>query len=131
MLSRRVISPNGLTCTEAGFSLDIRLPWYRALPVSCIRIDALSVNGVPIAAVDTVFALGAARIALDRLVDHPDILWFVTNSALLEISGPGLAPGRAYEVAVGMTLFPPYIPGLGWPAPCTRTLIAREPALAG
>jgi sorbitol/mannitol transport system permease protein len=36
MMKNRVVSDNGLRSTESGFSIDVRLPWYRSLPLSTV-----------------------------------------------------------------------------------------------
>ena len=54
MFVTRVITDGGLKGTRAGFSLDIRVPWYRSLPVSTVSIAELKVDGQAIPA--TTFA---------------------------------------------------------------------------
>jgi hypothetical protein len=125
MLNRRVITPDGLTVEPGGVAIDIRLPWYRALPLSTVRIGPLSIDGVPIPDDRITFALGGHTCTLADLADLTSVFWFVTDSAILHVSAEPIAPGTTHEVDLTVTLHPPYIPGLVWPAPCHRSMVAK------
>ena len=45
MQTARVISDNGLRATPTGYRIDVRLPWYRSLPVSTVEVGEVSIDG--------------------------------------------------------------------------------------
>ena len=76
MLTDRVIEEGTLLVDEDSLSFDIRIPWYRSLPLSCVegievRVDSTSVPAADtwIAFGDTTYGLGDLAAALRRLVD--------------------------------------------------------------
>ena len=125
MFVTRVISDNGLTRTQAGFDLDIRLPWYRALPLSTISIGELKIDGQTVPADSIRFEANGVNYALNEIASRPEEWWFVLDSAYLHVSGTHLAPGSEHEVSVGVGIKPPYIPGFYRLTECTKRLTAR------
>ena len=45
MQTSRVISDNGLKATPTGYRIDVRLPWYRSLPVSTVAVGEVNGDG--------------------------------------------------------------------------------------
>ena len=124
MFVTRVISEEGLNISQQGFDLDIRLPWYRSLPLSTINIGELKVDGKLIAPDAIRFELNGKSYALDELGHHPEEWWFVLDSAHLRVSGTEIHPGVEHEVSVGVGIKPPYIPGFYRLTECTKQLVA-------
>ena len=48
IFEKRLLSPVA-RCTATGVVLDIRLPWYRSLPLSTVEVASLRVDGREIA----------------------------------------------------------------------------------
>ena len=125
MFVTRVITDGGLKATEAGFTLDIRVPWYRSLPLSTISVADLKVDGEPIPAEAIHFQVNGKSFPLDQLRQHPEEWWFVLDSAFLEVSGKQLKPGSEHKVSVSVGIRPPYIPGFFRLVECTKQLAVQ------
>ncbi|WP_232512254.1 DUF6379 domain-containing protein [Novosphingobium sp. PP1Y] len=108
----RVIAENGLHICADGVRIDVRLPWYRSLPLSTIEIEALSIGGTPIDLTSVRFELEGKRWDFHQLAEQTDAFWFVLDQAQLLVPGQTLEPGSEHEVAVTIALYPPYIPGM-------------------
>lgn len=107
----RVIGESGLSATPDGWKLDIRLPWYRSLPLSTVEVGELSVDGVSIDLNRVLFELEGRRMPLRTLAEEYRTVWYVLDSAYLHFQAPGNA-GGSHEISVTMNLYPPYIRGL-------------------
>lgn len=112
VMTSKVIGDKGISITPTGFRLDIRLPWYRSLPVSTVEIDAVSIDGTPVELASATFELEERAIPLSAMRDQVDSVWYVLDSAYLNVSCNRLDPGVSHEVSITMSLYPPYIRGL-------------------
>lgn len=112
VMTSKVIGDGGVTVTPTGFRIDIRLPWYRSLPVSTVAIDAVSVDGVAIDPANVTFELENRNIALADMAEQVDTVWYVLDSAYLNVKADRVSRGTPHEVSVTMSLYPPYIRGL-------------------
>jgi hypothetical protein len=112
VMTSRVIGDGGVAITPTGFRIDIRLPWYRSLPVSTVAIDSVAIDGVPVNSADVTFELEGRKIALSAMADQVDTVWYVLDSAYLDLKSEGLDHGAAHEFRVTLSLYPPYIRGL-------------------
>lgn len=108
----RVIGDGGLTADGDTVRLEIRLPWYRSLPLSTVAIEALTIDGREYGLAELNFELEGRRWPLPALSDLTAESWFVLDPAWLVAPGPAPAPGSTHEVSVTLSLFPPYIPGM-------------------
>ncbi|MFO1466261.1 MAG: DUF6379 domain-containing protein [Steroidobacteraceae bacterium] len=107
----RVIGAGGLKATNRGWLLDIRLPWYRSLPLSTVELSELRIDGVAIDLGQVQFELDGQSIPARSLGEQWSRVWYVLDSALLRFPAPPGA-GDTAEVNVTLTLYPPYIRGL-------------------
>jgi len=104
----RIIEQGTLTTDGARVSVEVRLPWYRALPASCIGRATLTVDGVEVPADSLRWGMNGQTFTFDELVPNTQDWWFPTDSAVL--SGDlGLAGDAEHKVEVGLTLYIPYI----------------------
>ena len=124
MFATRVLSDTALRQTSAGYLIDIRLPWYRALPLSTVDVAALSVDGEPVDLSTIKFQLQDLSLKLDQLADQFSQWWYVLDSAYLLVPGK-LTVGKPHQVAVTIGIRPPYIPGFHRLTECQKTLIAE------
>jgi hypothetical protein len=112
MQTSRLISDNGLTATPSGFKIDIRLPWYRSLPLSTVEVEEVSLDGQPVDPARIQFELEGERYPLSAMPDLVDKVWYVLDSAYLNVESPALPRGGEHSVTVTLNLYPPYIRGL-------------------
>jgi hypothetical protein len=107
----RVLGSDGIVATSSGLRIDIRLPWYRSLPLSTIEVGEVRISGQLIDPAKIVFELEKKRFALGELADQVNLVWYVLDSAYLDVAGTWKV-GDALPVSVTLILYPPYIPGL-------------------
>jgi hypothetical protein len=95
MIADRIIEQGTLTTQDGRTAVEVRIPWYRALPGSCIAGAALTMNN--------------RTFSFDELVDETGEWWFPLDSAVL--SGDlGIQDDQAeHEVRVDLKLYIPYI----------------------
>ncbi|WP_308495352.1 MULTISPECIES: DUF6379 domain-containing protein [unclassified Microbacterium] len=104
----RIIEQGTLTTTGRRTAVEVRLPWYRALPGSCIAGAKLTIDGVEAPAESLRWRMNGREFDFSELADETGAWWFPTDSAVLSGELP-VSPGREHEVRVDLTLFIPYI----------------------
>jgi len=125
MFVTRVISDNGLAVTDNGVDIDIRLPWYRALPLSTIGVTQVKIDGKEIDLFSVTFEVNGKTYRLDDLAKHYTQWWYILDSAYLHLPGLSLVPGSEHQVTVTVAIRPPYIPGFYRLTECTKRLRAN------
>ena len=108
MIPDRIIEQGTLTTDGPRTAVEVRLPWYRALPGSCIAGATLTIDGVEAPAESLRWSMNGRDFTFDELVDETDEWWFPTDSAVLSGDVPVAADGD-HEVRVDLTLYIPYI----------------------
>lgn len=109
MIPDRIIEPDTLTTDGARTTVEVRLPWYRALPGSCIDEVALSVDGVAAPAESLRWTMNGRTFAIPELAGQVDEWWFPADSAVLSGDVPVAAGDGEHAVAVELKIFIPYI----------------------
>ena len=109
MIPDRIIERDTLTTDEKRTAVEVRIPWYRALPGSCIAGAELRVDGVTAPPESLRWTMNGRTFRFDELVDETGEWWFPTDSAILSGDVP-VEPGDAeHEVDVDLKLYIPYI----------------------
>jgi hypothetical protein len=104
-----LIQDGSLTTDESGFGFGARLNWYRALPLSSIRLT-IEVDGERVDEVAITFTLDGETYRHAELPSRDDRMWFVTDAARVRVDRPGgLAPGP-HELALSIAARIPYLP---------------------
>jgi hypothetical protein len=127
----RVLGSEGVSATTSGVRIDIRLPWYRSLPVSTIEIGEVRIDGVLIDPAKIEFELEKKRFTLAELPEQVNTVWYVLDSAYLDVTGGTWKVGDELDVSVTLILYPPYIPGLKRMTVQSKTLKVRAGARTG
>jgi hypothetical protein len=105
----RIIEQGTLTTTGARSAVEVRLPWYRALPGSCIAGAKLRIDGVEAPVESLRWQMNGREFGFDELVDETGEWWFPTDSAVLSGDLPVEAGDAEHEVDVDLKLYIPYI----------------------
>lgn len=108
MIPDRIIEQGTLTTDGRRVAVEVRLPWYRALPASCIAGAALTVDGASVPQESLRWEMNGRTFRFDELVPDTEQWWFPTDSAVLSGDLPVTAD-TAHEVRVDLTLYIPYI----------------------
>lgn len=115
----------GLRATPKGAEIDVRLPWYRSLPVSVVEIGSLTVDDQVVASSGIRFEINGKSFQLNELPARSDEFWFVLDSAVLRLPDVHLKPGTQHDVELQLNLYPPYVPHLKWVTKLRKSLRAR------
>ncbi|GCD89965.1 DUF6379 domain-containing protein [Nocardioides sp. LS1] len=108
MINDRLIDPDSLVIQPGRVSLDVRIPWYRAVPASCIHDVTVHVDGRPVPADSMRFELNGRERRLAEFPELVDESWFTTDS--LRVTGDlEVAPADDHDVLVNLKLYIPYI----------------------
>lgn len=108
MIPDRIIEQGTLTTDGARAAVEVRIPWYRALPASCIAGAALTVDGVDAPPESLRWQMNGQSFTFADLATNTDEWWFPLDSAVLS-GDVAVASDAEHEVAVGLTLYIPYI----------------------
>jgi len=122
IFEQRLLSP-AVRRTAGGAVLDIRLPWYRALPLSTVEIASLRIDGREVHSGHMRFELNGRTFGLAEMGEQVGEYWFVTDSAYLHVDDPALLTD-GHVVELTLNLYPPYIPHLTWVTRTRQTLRA-------
>jgi len=104
----RIIEQGTLTTDGTRATVEVRLPWYRALPASCIAGASLTIDGVEAPTDSLRWQMNGRTFTFGELVPNTEEWWFPTDSAVLSGDIPVAGDGE-HRVEVGLVLYIPYI----------------------
>lgn len=108
MIPDRIIEQGTLTIDGSRAAVEVRLPWYRALPGSCIGGAKLVIDGVEAPAESLRWKMNDREFTFAELVNETGEWWFPTDSVVL--SGDfALGADSEHDVQVDLILYIPYI----------------------
>jgi Domain of unknown function (DUF6379) len=107
-----LITPEDSRITPEGLALDIRLPWYRSLPLSVVMPNDLAIDDQPVSLEGAAVEYEGRRYTLAELPEQTQVSWFIQDSAVLHVPLPRPLPAGAHRVVLTLSLYPPYIPML-------------------
>lgn len=106
----RIVEDDSLRVTDNGYEFQIRLNWYRSLPLSSVEKVRLILDGQPVDPYEIIFGINDHEYQLDELADLYEEIWFVQDSAILTVKQPGkVAIGEPHTIEVEIALRFPYI----------------------
>jgi hypothetical protein len=112
MYDKHIIYPNSLgnLADGSGFTLGVRLPYYRGQPLSVVEDIAVKVDGEAVPREQVRFSVRGKPWTLDQLEENTTERWEFGEVAEVSVLRPqGLASGE-HEVAVGVQLRISYLP---------------------
>jgi hypothetical protein len=109
MIPDRLVEEGTLRTDGQRSSVEVRLPWYRALPASCIAGVELRIDGRPAPKDSLRWCLNGRDLRVDELEAQVDEWWFTTDSAVLSGDLPVSDEHPQHDVEVDLRLYIPYI----------------------
>lgn len=109
MIPDRIIEQDTLKTNGTRTSVEVRLPWYRSLPASCISEFGLSVDGIAAPLETLRWTMNGRTYAPDELAGDTSEWWFPTDSVVVEGDIPITAGDGDHTVDVDLKLYIPYI----------------------
>jgi hypothetical protein len=120
MLTDQVIADGSLRADDDGFGFDLRMPWYRALPLACLEGLEVKIDDEEVPSGDLRLSLADKTYALSDLPPLHDEWWYVADAAEVRAPRPGGLGAGEHELDVTIALRIPYIVESGHP------LVMRE-----
>ncbi len=109
MIPDRIIEQGTLTTDGVRAAVEVRIPWYRALPASCIAGASLTIDGVAAPADSLRWQMNGRESTFAEMVDDTDQWWFPLDSAVLSGDVAVDADAASHTVQVELKLYIPYI----------------------
>ena len=109
MIADRIIEQDTLTSDGERVSVEVRIPWYRALPGSCIAGAELAIDGVRVPAGSLCWTMNGRTFRFDELADETGEWWFPVDSAVLSGALTLADDDGEHTVDVDLKLYIPYI----------------------
>ena len=106
----KLIVEDSLRVLEDGYAFEVRLNWYRSLPLSSVEILDVKMDGekVPLELVD--FQVNQHAYSMKELLERYEEFWFVQDHASLHVHQPGrLKPGEVHAIETEISLRFPYM----------------------
>lgn len=109
-LEASVLRPDALHATPSGYELEVHLPWYRSLPLSCLEDITLTIDGHEVTREDLHVQRGGHDYALTELADLVDEQWFVQDGLSVRVADDSPSPaGSTVAVQLELATRIPYI----------------------
>lgn len=106
----QLIRDHSLRELEDGFTFDVRLNWYRSLPLSSVNILEVKVDGKPVPVDQICFKINDHSYTQAELLEKHDEFWFVQDSAGIHIFQPGIVKkGETHTIEAQISLRFPYM----------------------
>ena len=109
MIADRIIEQGTLTTDGSRACVEVRLPWYRALPGSCIAEVAFAVDGVRAGTESLRWTMNGRTFTLPDLAGEVDEWWFPADSAVVAGDIPVEPGDTEHRVDIELKLYIPYI----------------------
>ncbi|OPG08980.1 hypothetical protein B1L11_27005 [Microbispora sp. GKU 823] len=109
MMPEQIIEPGTLAARGDRVRLSVRMPWYRALPLSSVADVRWMVDGAQVPRDSITWTVDGRSHRLDDLPARHDLWWYVLDSAELEGDLPALDDRAEHRVSVTLSLYIPYI----------------------
>lgn len=109
MFPSRLINDKSLLTSGDGFSFELRMPWYRALPVSSLAEIEITVDGVTVDLEDVSVTVGGRTDPFEDLAPRYEDWWYVLDPARVEVHYAGGLTEGEHRLSVTLGLRIPYI----------------------
>jgi hypothetical protein len=126
VLTEQVIEDGSLRSQGNGFTFHLRMPWYRALPLSSLEGLEVTLDDETVASEELRLTLEGKTYALSDLPPLYDDWWYVADPAEVRAPKQGGLPNGEHRLDVTIALRIPYIVESGHPLVmrerCVKTL---------
>ena len=126
-LEASMLRADAVRATPSGYEVEVHLPWYRSLPLSCVEDVGVTLAGRAVPREDLRVRVDDRDLPLDDLADLVDDWWFVQDALTVVVpDGSPAEPGGEAEVEVTTATRIPYIIIGPQTALVQRTRVARK-----
>lgn len=120
MFDQYVVVADSLRQTSAGFSVNLRLPYYRGLGLSMVTVD-LWIDDAPVDPSDMTLTVHGNTHAVDALHEVLDDRWPFTEAATIEVRRPAPLDVDEHTVRARIHVRISYVP-MGFSATDTKVM---------
>ncbi len=92
-----------------GYILKLSVTRYRSLPVSCIEICDLEVDGEPVSVEDMTFCINGKRFMMEQLKELWAEYWNINQQAEIQVLKTGGLAAGPHHVKLKLTMRVPYV----------------------
>jgi len=131
MLTDQVIADGSLRAVPAGFTFDLRMPWYRALPLSSLEGLDVRIDGEAVPSDELRLSLAGKTYSLAELPPLYDEWWYVADPAEVRAPRAGELAAGEHELDVTIALRIPYIVESGHPLVMRERCVKHETTNGG
>lgn len=113
MLAAEIIEQDTLRVHDGIVEIDVRMPWYRALPLSSIAEASLRIDGKAVDPETVTVTINGFTHRMDELPELWHTNWYVLDSATIAGELPeGIDPSDSSprQTDVALSLYIPYLP---------------------
>ncbi|NVK57144.1 MAG: hypothetical protein HWE26_16185 [Alteromonadaceae bacterium] len=109
-LEASVIKQDAVRSTPSGYEVDVRIAWYRSLPIACLENLNITIDGHEYAADDLTIRVNGTNIPVTQAGEFLDEWWFTQDPITAIIDTPSAkAAGENISLSVSMATRIPYI----------------------
>jgi hypothetical protein len=109
-LEASVLRADAVHATPDGYGIDVHLPWYRSLPLSCLEDVSVRLGGKNLDSAKLRVRHDGRDLTLAELADLVDDQWFVQDPLQVVVAGGTRVPaGDELDVEVTLAVRIPYI----------------------
>ena len=109
MLTEQVVADDSLREVPGGVAFDVRIPWYRSLPYSCVEGLDVTIDGQAIDRDSLRVELGGQSYKLADLPPMHEHWWYVADAARVTVALDTPPAAGAHELDVTLHMRIPYI----------------------
>lgn len=106
----KLIKEDSLRVVEDGFTFNIRLNWYRSLPLSSVDVLSVKIDGEQVPIDQIYFVINNHQYKQAELLEKYDEFWFVQDLAEIHVCQLGkVRQGQSYTIEAEISLRFPYM----------------------
>ncbi|MBR9791456.1 MAG: hypothetical protein GYB58_06875 [Gammaproteobacteria bacterium] len=109
-LEASVIKQDAVRNTPSGYEVDIRISWYRSLPIACLENLSVTIDGQAYPAEQLTIKVNNTEIPVTQAGEFLDEWWFTQDpiTALITTSN-AKAAGEQVNIQVSLATRIPYV----------------------
>lgn len=109
MLTEQVVADDSLRAVPGGIAFDVRIPWYRSLPYSCVEGLDVTIDGQAHDPSALRIELGGESYGLSDLPPLHERWWYVADAATVTVPLDEPPAAGEHELDVTLSMRIPYI----------------------
>ncbi|WP_429947304.1 C-glycoside deglycosidase beta subunit domain-containing protein [Enterococcus sp. DIV1297f] len=93
-----------------GFEVQLRIPYYRGLPMSCVEVIDLTIDGEKVAVKDMIITVKGESFTFDELATAINHRWEMIETITVFVKKPGGLAAGEHTIHAFVSLRISYLP---------------------